>query len=125
MIRRPPRSTRTDTLFPYTTLFRSAGAVARVRIETGVGKDDDGRLQSLRAMHGQQAERVALRGGVAHDLHLSPVEPVDEVLERGIIVITEGERRVQQLIVRIGGLGPQPLDQIGRSSCRVRVCQYG
>src|SRR3546814_20582565 len=27
MIRRPPRSTRTDTLFPYTTLFRSAVAV--------------------------------------------------------------------------------------------------
>src|SRR3546814_19204994 len=25
MIRRPPRSTRTDTLFPYTTLFRSCG----------------------------------------------------------------------------------------------------
>src|SRR3546814_3068337 len=25
MIRRPPRSTRTDTLFPYTTLFRTAG----------------------------------------------------------------------------------------------------
>src|SRR3546814_1420241 len=25
MIRRPPRSTRTDTLFPYTTLFRSGG----------------------------------------------------------------------------------------------------
>src|SRR3546814_5712497 len=25
MIRRPPRTTRTDTLFPYTTLFRSAG----------------------------------------------------------------------------------------------------
>src|SRR3546814_15810985 len=28
MIRRPPRSTRTDTLFPYTTLFRSASLVA-------------------------------------------------------------------------------------------------
>src|SRR3546814_5588359 len=27
MIRRPPRSTRTDTLFPYTTLFRSARQV--------------------------------------------------------------------------------------------------
>src|SRR3546814_5249535 len=27
MIRRPPRSTRTDTLFPYTTLFRSAHAI--------------------------------------------------------------------------------------------------
>src|SRR3546814_1115113 len=30
MIRRPPRSTRTDTLFPYTTLFRSDGACARL-----------------------------------------------------------------------------------------------
>src|SRR3546814_5775163 len=29
MIRRPPRSTRTDTLFPYTTLFRSARGSAR------------------------------------------------------------------------------------------------
>src|SRR3546814_9749048 len=28
MIRRPPRSTRTDTLFPYTTLFRSVGCMA-------------------------------------------------------------------------------------------------
>src|SRR3546814_8636645 len=28
MLRRPPRTTRTDTLFPYATLFRSAGAVA-------------------------------------------------------------------------------------------------
>src|SRR3546814_9611424 len=28
MIRRPPRSTRTDTLFPYTTLFRSQAAIA-------------------------------------------------------------------------------------------------
>src|SRR3546814_5932219 len=31
MIRRPPRSTRTDTLFPYTTLFRSAPASSRRR----------------------------------------------------------------------------------------------
>src|SRR3546814_9248622 len=29
MIRRPPRSTRTDTLSPYTTLFRSPSAIAR------------------------------------------------------------------------------------------------
>src|SRR3546814_5570264 len=31
MIRRPPRSTRTDTLFPYTTLFRSRPAGSRRR----------------------------------------------------------------------------------------------
>src|SRR3546814_252948 len=30
MIRRPPRSTRTDTLFPYTTLFRSAAVTERL-----------------------------------------------------------------------------------------------
>src|SRR3546814_10502324 len=32
MIRRPPRSTRTDTLFPYTTLFRSSAAVCSVTL---------------------------------------------------------------------------------------------
>src|SRR3546814_18953263 len=47
MIRRPPRSTRTDTLFPYTTLFRSArdrgdarrGVPAR---RLAAGRDDRG-----------------------------------------------------------------------------------
>src|SRR3546814_6757504 len=34
MIRRPPRSTRTDTLFPYTTLFRSV--VLTMSIEDGI-----------------------------------------------------------------------------------------
>src|SRR3546814_8073716 len=36
MIRRPPRSTRTDTLFPYTTRFRSKAAVQirRMRMDT-------------------------------------------------------------------------------------------
>src|SRR3546814_2704121 len=54
MIRRPPRSTRTDTLFPYTTLFRSGHGQRRVGTglrrqpevaELGglavVGRDDD------------------------------------------------------------------------------------
>src|SRR3546814_11644618 len=38
MIRRPPRSTRTDTLFPYTTLFRSCGGNCGIegRARTGV-----------------------------------------------------------------------------------------
>src|SRR3546814_9453256 len=35
MIRRPPRSTRTDTLFPYTTLFRSLPGCRRPRPSTG------------------------------------------------------------------------------------------
>src|SRR3546814_16896471 len=50
MIRRPPRSTRTDTLFPYTTLFRSPRyAIAAVEVD-GVAlagsawSNPDGRL---------------------------------------------------------------------------------
>src|SRR3546814_17450278 len=37
MIRRPPRSTRTDTLFPYTTLFRSLGWLEVMRTAHRVG----------------------------------------------------------------------------------------
>src|SRR3546814_1727594 len=37
MIRRPPRSTRTDTLFPYTTLFRSVSSTAKIRAPRLVG----------------------------------------------------------------------------------------
>src|SRR3546814_17801536 len=44
MIRRPPRSTRTDTLLPYTTLFRSqrvvSGVKMRLRVATGIGGHD-------------------------------------------------------------------------------------
>src|SRR3546814_5495385 len=46
MIRRPPRSTRTDTLFPYTTLFRSrhreVGLDAALRVQP-LGIDDASR----------------------------------------------------------------------------------
>src|SRR3546814_3801302 len=41
MTRRPPRSTRTDTLFPYTTLFRSRSGSIRTR-PTPVGPPDGG-----------------------------------------------------------------------------------
>src|SRR3546814_2931197 len=42
MVRRPPRSTRTDTLFPYTTLFRSRrSAQDRLADEPRNGADDD------------------------------------------------------------------------------------
>src|SRR3546814_3876846 len=42
MIRRPPRSTRTDTLFPYTTLFRSRPARARACCRLPSGADRGG-----------------------------------------------------------------------------------
>src|SRR3546814_14041894 len=67
MIRRPPRSTRTDTLFPYTTLFRSpAGADRASRLRAG-RFDPDGRARashdSLRAQPDlpEEAARAAAR----------------------------------------------------------------
>src|SRR3546814_2559222 len=44
MIRRPPLSTRTDTLFPYTTLFRSVGRVSgrRASVALHVAQRDAG-----------------------------------------------------------------------------------
>src|SRR3546814_19873532 len=47
MIPRPPRSTRTDTLFPYTTLFRST-IVMRLNRSSGVGG-----LAAIRAKNGR------------------------------------------------------------------------
>src|SRR3546814_8903081 len=50
MIRRPPRSTRTDTLFPYTTLFRSlVGLVGRLDL---LGHGHRHRRRLLLARHG-------------------------------------------------------------------------
>src|SRR3546814_7524643 len=63
MIRRPPRSTRTDTLFPYTTLFRSLveldvdrliaagqpGQVAMI-LAALIGADRDGRAKPVKQM---------------------------------------------------------------------------
>src|SRR3546814_15542744 len=62
---RPPRSTRTDTLFPYTTLFRSAGP-GRLRIggtDAAEGVEDDGAKGRVADVAGQQ--RIAARQGAA------------------------------------------------------------
>src|SRR3546814_4431868 len=79
MIRRPPKSTRTDTLFPYTTLFRSQGYHATGIVElcdaNGLGKGAfyhyiGSKEELLAAIHDRVmdevmlgAERVADAGG--------------------------------------------------------------
>src|SRR3546814_11547303 len=57
MIRRPPRSTRTDTLFPYTTLFRSPAVVARLERELAPGAIV---LLHEGARHGRNVEMIGL-----------------------------------------------------------------
>src|SRR3546814_9837851 len=56
MIRRPPRSTRTDTLFPYTTLFRS---VIRRRVEVEL----DGEFPDPLSRHIDARWKARLAGG--------------------------------------------------------------
>src|SRR3546814_12964042 len=110
MIRRPPRSTRTDTLFPYTTLFRSpeeeeneeenpfkraARKIGTAPLPKGPGRviaRNEGALPNFRTtfLYGANA---AIEG-----LDLAPMYVAD--------VLT-----------------PEIL-QIGRASCRERVCHY-
>src|SRR3546814_14535338 len=79
MIRRPPRSTRTDTLFPYTTLFRSITELLRpgrqCKIEEAVdevraGKADIKRIANLD--QGQGGEMRARGIAANHDLLYTP-----------------------------------------------------
>src|SRR3546814_2824191 len=57
MIRRPPRSTRTDTLFPYTTLFRSAGRLAPRRPQAAKRNEKPGTHRSETARRPTTATR--------------------------------------------------------------------
>src|SRR3546814_1132738 len=94
MKRRPPRSTRTDTLFPYTTLFRSehAEVLLRQRVLRNAVEMLQGRL-------GPPAQRE-------HAVHMAarPVEdtpqlvPVDDLLERHLLRSEEHTSELQSLM---------------------------
>src|SRR3546814_6588993 len=58
MIRRPPRSTRTDTLFPYTTLFRSQAAQPQVIVG-----DRGTQAEPHRAKVGRRRRAIRIAGG--------------------------------------------------------------
>src|SRR3546814_12647290 len=119
MIRRPPRSTRTDTLVPYTTLFRSAGGIgARGEVSADVGQAcaatdlpvpatiaEPFDLRFLRDVDAPVGEEEEIEIG-SDDLDLLPLEG-----DR----IDLGEAAVPTLSLA--------LDQIGRASGRERVCQ--
>src|SRR3546814_2126919 len=68
MIRRPPRSTRTDTLFPYTTLFRSLHRRDRVRHHhAGAPATGDGG-RAARSAARDRGRRVDRAGNGGRDL---------------------------------------------------------
>src|SRR3546814_4173340 len=80
MIRRPPRSTRTDTLFPYTTLFRSQRRLAHQRAA-------DRQHLLLAAGQGAAALRLAL---------LQPREQLEHHLEVLVVARRIGGERAHR-----------------------------
>src|SRR3546814_10220838 len=52
MIRRPPRSTRTDTLFPYTTLFRSSAASTALRNRIKISVENSPSVMAIECVEG-------------------------------------------------------------------------
>src|SRR3546814_17023241 len=121
MIRRPPRSTRTDTLFPYTTLFRSPGDALA----------DDHHRQLLMNMFAQGAALMQGRANADDPARAYPgdrpsstilLEMLDPRSLGALIAFYE-----QRVFVNAVLLGINPFDQfgeIGRASWRERVCQY-
>src|SRR3546814_19033757 len=73
MIRRQPRSTRTDTLFPYTTLFRSCpcGLLRYIsRIRLGSGSAIEAGLHNRQLAFGAAQKLIGILGGKALDQRL-------------------------------------------------------
>src|SRR3546814_13910413 len=117
MIRRPPRSTRTDTLFPYTTLFRSNTTGGLVHFISATPTADlsgygnvtygqDNQLTLEGAISGPLSDRVRVRVAGKWDRHDGHYKN---------LFVNAGQDSV--LIGSGGG-------QIGRASWRERGCQY-
>src|SRR3546814_20760768 len=104
MIRRPPISTRTDTLFPYTTLFRS-DASGGDRLD-GAGRDA-----------GDAERRGEGAGGDCDRLDECAGERAYSFFARLADCVDAGAGR------RAEGRGEQNRE-IGRTQCRERVCKY-
>src|SRR3546814_16045188 len=136
MIRRPPRSTRTDTLFPYTTLFRSSSRAITLQHGAIAGAHQDRRArEALRP--GKRLIRIEALGLAALTLRhgltgVSLVQCLDRI------------GRAQHCFRNLAALGPEDrnrplldpdacLDQFtgpalaknGRAAGRERVGQYG
>src|SRR3546814_20475339 len=105
MIRRPPRSTRTDTLFPYTTLFRSIEE-ANARRQIGIGHA----VASLRP-----GQAIVIIGGELLAIIIRHAR-----YPAGGGIVPAGLLRLCNAII-------EPLAMthaLGRATCRERVCQY-
>src|SRR3546814_20326132 len=101
MIRRPPRSTRTDTLFPYTTLFRSV-----LKFASGLSHDLDSAADPERR-HDPRDDKIG------------PSRARTEYACGG-----EHDGYIADCVVACAAPDRSHIGEIGSESCRDRVCQY-
>src|SRR3546814_14633699 len=124
MRRRPPRSTLTDTLFPYTTLFRSHRSWHTIRDDQAPRREampgcgpPHGKMMPMGVIylvrHGQAGHDENGYGSLT-DLGREQVRNVGKHLAR----------RVGRLNFAESGSLDRQLEKIGRASCRGRVGQY-
>src|SRR3546814_15011772 len=125
MIRRPPRSTRTDTLFPYTTLFRSLVDDREV-----IGRIAGGDLGDRRELVFDQADtRQVLGGRLAVDLaavrrHDGLIGPGGLRAQQNGNAYQRSARATAQMTVEArveGGARSGTADERGSASGRDRV----
>src|SRR3546814_6242196 len=90
MIRRPPRSTRTDTLFPYTTLFRSRSGGGR-----GAGGGDAGAAGAAGA---------DIAGAVMKEMRIAHPAATSEQARKSRCSSPEGEGGIGAVALRLVGV---------------------
>src|SRR3546814_19163950 len=116
MIRRPPRSTRTDTLFPYTTLFRS-----RLTVIGGV------RYSSERKRYeGSLVPALPSKIAAKTFSDVTPRASVRYALSdyaNIYFTFSQGFKSGQFNSASFSPVPIEPEKKIGRASCRERVCQ--
>src|SRR3546814_7656813 len=114
MIRRPPRSTRTDTLFPYTTLFRSD----RRTVEEAHNPFADHQLRPLRS-GGKGAGQRLRAHRPAVEIDAGP--PAGGAMEAGIDIVGpnlhrgDGDPRVAQMAQQREGQGDRKSTRLNSS----------
>src|SRR3546814_16981070 len=133
MIRRPPRSTRTDTLFPYTTLVRSPPTALK---SFGSGDEREGSLDQLASgdlLRVRPGDKVPVDGEVtegasAIDESMISGEPLPVSKKAGDQVIGGTVNQTGGSVMRAGAGGKATIlskivQKIGRASWRERVGQ--
>src|SRR3546814_19069865 len=122
MIRRPPRSTRTDTLFPYTTLFRSPSLLS------ALARSPSWILSDLSADAVGAASRFACRGHALRSARtlLSCPRNSSAGAPRFSALLYSSTAGVRYCATGVDPSFRQSVDaKIGRAACRERVCHYG